>query len=89
MKRFCKEKIEISNFLNSISIQAFRRRVEKLESNFQTHEDGPQDNGEAYEEAQNFINWEKELKPIKKECLTTPMITRGKKKKGLSLEKPR
>lgn len=41
---------------------------------------------DTYKEAQKFVDLERELKPIKKECSTTPVTTRCKEKIGLSLE---
>lgn len=41
---------------------------------------------EAYEKAQKFMNMERELNPIKKETLTTPMTIKGNEK-GSSVPK--
>lgn len=90
MKRFRKEKIVISDCLDSIVVQAFQRGVLRSSGLFaELMKMVPQTMEEAYEEAQRFINLEKKLKSAKKECATMPIATRGKEKRETSSEEPR
>lgn len=90
MKRFHVEKIEISDCPYSITVKEFRQGVLRSFDLFVAlTKMTPQTMEEAYEEAQKFVNLERELKPIKEMCSTTPMIARGNEKRELSLEKPK
>lgn len=74
MKRFLKDKIEITDCQNSITVQAFRKGVFISFDLFsELTKIVPQTMQDAYNEGKKFINLDRELKPVKKETLITRM----------------
>lgn len=87
MKRFCEQKIEIFDYLDSIDVQAFRMGVLKSMVLFsKLKKMVPQTIEEAYEEAHKFFNLERELQLIKK-CVTLEAPSSEKEKREMRPKK--